>query len=536
MFKVQGRQAWKGAAMKIAKFEDMNTKQVMSSRIILIGLIVLIVCAPLAVGSVYIVTYSAMELLVFSLLLLHVWATDFSRLKVRRFSLSALSSSQPSPTSRSASLTLASVQSSYVRRTLWLLSPLFLFLLFSLFQMVPLPFSFLEKLSANTAVLYSRLGFPLDSKLVAPPWLPLTLSLSATSIAILKWSAYASVFFLAATSIPQDADVIKWVRALFIAIFIIGLAEAVYGLYNYLNQSEYLLWFTKKYYKDSVTGTYVNRNHFAGLMNVCILVSVSLFVSHIGLRTRAHRFRTAFVNIFSSEKSLLMYFLFLGLIVMVLALIFSMSRMAQFSLIVAITFVALLYLASAIIRRAARSRLLPLVLFLVLGLGFLWGAWKGLGPVEDRWQALGAGYEDRALMWQTTQKLISNFPFTGTGLGTYELAYPPYKPQKYGALIIDHAHNDYLELLSEVGLIGFIPWAGFFLLFIIFSIHAWLKRRNPFSRFVGPCSLAATVAILVHSLADFNLQIPANAMLLFLIMGLTWRLVNTSFETRSSER
>ena len=423
-----------------------------------------------------------------------------------------------------------------MRRTLWLLSPLFLFLLFSLFQMAPLPLSFLEKLSANAAALYARLGFPLGSELAAPTWRPLTLSLSATSIAILKWLAYASVFFLAATFIPRDAGGTNWVRALFMAVFIIGFAEAVYGLYNYFNQSPYLLWFTKEYYKDSVTGTYVNRNHFAGLMNVCILVSAGLFVSHIGLRTRARRFRTALVNILSSEKSLLMYFLFLGLIVMVLALIFSMSRMGQFSLASGVAFVVLLYSIGAVAGKARRTQFLPLVLFAVLSVGLLWGLWKGLAPVEDRWQALEANYENRALVWQTTQKLIGNFPLTGTGLGTYELAYPPYKPQEYGALIMDHAHNDYLELLSEVGLIGFIPWLGFFLLFVVFSIHAWHKRRNRFSRFVGPCSLAAAVATLVHSLADFNLQIQANAMLLFLIMGLTWRVVNTSFETRSSER
>ncbi len=320
------------------------------------------------------------------------------------------------------------------------------------------------------------------------------------------------------------------------AVFIIGFAEAVYGLYNYLNQSPYLLWFTKEYYKDSVTGTYINRNHFAGLMNVCILVSAGLFVSHISLRTKARPFRTALVNILSSEKSLLMYFLFLGLIVMVLALIFSMSRMGQFSLAAGVAFVVLLYSIGAVAGKARRTQFLPLVLFAVLSVGLLWGLWKGLEPVEDRWQALEANYENRALIWQTTQKLIGNFPLTGTGLGTYELAYPPYKPQEYGSLIMDHAHNDYLELLSEVGLIGFIPWLGFFVLFVVFSIHAWHKRRNPFSRFVGPCTLAAAVAFLVHSLSDFNLQIQANAMLLFLIMGLTWRVVNTSFETRSSER
>ncbi len=78
---------------------------------------------------------------------------------------------------------------------------------------------------------------------------------------------------------------------------------------------------------------------------------------------------------------------------------------------------------------------------------------------------------------------------------------------------------------SEVGLAGFIPWLAFFLLFLVFTVRAWFRRRNTFSIFIGAGGLAATVALLTHSLADFNLQIPANAMLLFLVMGLTWRAV-----------
>jgi O-antigen ligase len=375
--------------------------------------------------------------------------------------------------------------------------------------MVPLPFSFLQKISPGTAGLYQRLGL---APVFGPgPLLPLSLGLSATSAALLKWLAYTSIFFVAATFTAQETGLFPqaWITWLLVAVLIIGFAEALYGLYAYLNHSDSLLWFKKKYYADCVTGTYINRNHFAGLMNMCIPVSIGLFLSSITSRVKARRF-------------LFLYFLFAGIVVMVLGLIFSMSRMAQLSLVAAVLFVLLLMVATKTRRTA-----LPIVLALVLGLGFVWGMWKGLAPVEERWQTIETSYEDRSLVWQTTLKLIKNFPMTGTGLGTYELAYPPYKPQKLGALIMDHAHNDYLEFLSEVGLIGFIPWLAFFLLFLASSVRALLRRRNPYSIFLGASGLAAIVALLVHSLADFNLQIPANAMLLFLLMGLTWRAVNT---------
>ena len=525
-----------------------------SPKIILTGMIVLIVAAPIAVGSVYIVTYSAMELLIFSLLLLHLWTTDFA---VGQKTRDILPVFWPARSIEQGA--------TYLRGTLLLMLPLFLFLMFCLFQMIPLPISFLQKLSPGAAALYARLGLHAPSSMLHAPssmlplhaptsmlplhaptsmlyapssmlyapssmlplhaptsmlhapcsLLPLTLSLSATSTALLKWMAYASVFFLAATFPPHRS-----LLPLIVALFVIGFAEAVYGLYGYLNQSDYLLWFRKKYDMSSVTGTYINRNHFAGLMSLCIPVSLGLFASRISSRAGHY-------------GALSLYFLFMGLVIMVLGLIFSMSRMGQFSLIVGMVFVGGLYIASIIKRGRRRSSTLVIASLLVLCLAGLWGMWKGLGPVEERWSTIEASYADRSLFWQSTMKLVRNFPLAGTGLGTYVLAYPPYKPDKLGAVIVDHAHNDYLEFLSEVGLAGFIPWLAFFLLFLVLTIRAWFRRRNTFSVFIGAGGLAATVALLTHSLADFNLQIPANAMLLFLVMGLTWRVVNSSKEQRA---
>ena len=493
----------------------------MAARNILIGMIVLIVGAPIAIGAVHIISYSAMELLIFCLLLLHIWTTDFGRLDARMSA--APRSAVDSKLNAQNSTPSAIPSSSYLRRTVLLMIPLFLFLLVCLFQMVPLPLAFLQKISPGTAALYARLGLSLTqhSTLNTQHFLmPLTLSLSTTSAALLKWITYASVFFIAATLAPSDWGFSPqaWTTWLFVALFVIGFAEAVYGLYVYLNQSDHLLWFKKKYYLDCVTGTYVNRNHFAGLVELCIPVSVGLLASRISSGR-------------SAGSVLYLYFLVLGLVIMVLALIFSMSRMGQFSLITGAVFVGALYMMALMKRRGRQGGTLLVALLLVLCLGGLWGVWKGLGPVEDRWSTIASSYEDRSVVWQSTMKLFRNFPLAGTGLGTYELAYPPYKTDKLSATIMDHAHNDYLEFLSETGLAGCIPWLAFFLLFLCLSVRAWFRRRNTFSIFIGAGGLAAVFALLVHSLADFNLQIPANAMLLFLVMGLTWRVVNTSLRT-----
>ena len=459
---------------------ELRARSQLASRLILLGLISLIVGAPIAIGAVHLVTYSAMEVLIFCLLLIHLWTTDFSRSSI------------------------------YLRRTLLLMLPFFLFLLFCLFQMVPLPFSFLQRFSPGTAGLYARLG-------LSGPMLPVSLSISAGSGTLLKWFAYGSAFFLAAMFAPPDGGPSS--RAcciqLLTAFFAIGFLEAVYGLYGSLNHSQHLLWFKKKYYTDCVTGTYINRNHFAGLMNLCIPVSVGLLASRLDLRS-------------VRRSALSLYFLFLGLLVMVLGLIFSVSRMGQLSLIAGGGFVGALCIASLTKRKRRKDRTILLAPVLVICLGCLWGLWKGLGPVEDRWSAIEASYEDRSVVWHSTLRLFRDFPLVGTGIGTYQLAYPPYKSVKLGPTIMDHAHNDYLEFLSELGLAGFIPWCAFFVLFLIFTAAAWFRRRNAFSVSIGAGGLVGVLAFLIHSMADFNLQIPANATLLFLVMGLTWRAVNSS--------
>jgi O-antigen ligase len=516
----------------------------LASLVIFVGLIVLIICAPIAVGSVYIVTYSAMELIIFSLFFLHIWTNDFSRLDAE--TARPASSGSRSCSSSATRSEPCAMSSSYLRRTLVLMSPLFLFLLFGLFQMVPLPFSIIKLLSPHTAALYTHLGLApgLDDlalntqnpTLLCFSLLPLSLSLSATSTAMFKWSAYAAGFFLAAT-VPSDMNNTRhWIKALSFAFFLIGFAEAVYGLYLYLNDSPHLLWFKRSFHDRSASGTYINRNHFAGLMNLCIPFSAAVLASTISFQSKARHWKHKIVHAVTSGQSIFLYALFFGSVLMVLALIFSISRMGQFSLMAATLFVLLLVATSRINRKVRRSRSLLLVFLVVLSVGFLWAVWKGLGPVEARWGNIAASYEDRARIWTSTLKMIKDFPVTGAGLGTYEWAYPPYKPHNYGARTVDHAHNDYLEMLSEVGLLGFIPWLTFFFLFFLFAVRAWSKRHNTFSRILGAGGLSTAFSMLVHSLADFNLQIPANAMLLFLAMGMTWRVVNTSEQHKNSAK
>jgi putative inorganic carbon (hco3(-)) transporter len=103
-------------------------------------------------------------------------------------------------------------------------------------------------------------------------------------------------------------------------------------------------------------------------------------------------------------------------------------------------------------------------------------------------------------------------PLVGHGAGTFDLAYPTYQSFVTDSLI-NHAHNDYLELLSETGLIGM----GLIVWFLVNAYRNASQNIRLGSRSSGSAALIAVLAgitgLLVHSLVDFNFHIPSNAAL-----------------------
>jgi O-antigen ligase len=132
--------------------------------------------------------------------------------------------------------------------------------------------------------------------------------------------------------------------------------------------------------------------------------------------------------------------------------------------------------------------------------------------------------ESRSQIWKDTSSLIKEFPVLGTGLGTYEYAFPKYKTIKR-QLLYDHAHNDYLELISGTGFTGFIIIITGSAYFLIMVTRLFIRRRDPFVRGITIGCLGGISYIILHSLTDFNLQIPANALHLSMITGIMHKAV-----------
>jgi O-antigen ligase len=128
--------------------------------------------------------------------------------------------------------------------------------------------------------------------------------------------------------------------------------------------------------------------------------------------------------------------------------------------------------------------------------------------------------EGRVRIWNETLPLVPSYPFFGSGLGSFEFAFYRVK-DTFPHAKVDFAHNDYLQILVELGVIGFAIVATLVIAVLAHAIRALRRAANYDAHALAIACSGALVAILVHSTADFNLYIPANAMLVAWIAGIS---------------
>jgi O-antigen ligase len=149
-------------------------------------------------------------------------------------------------------------------------------------------------------------------------------------------------------------------------------------------------------------------------------------------------------------------------------------------------------------------------------------SWLGVGQILQRLssvQLLEVTAGKRASMRGDTWRIFLDHPILGTGLGTLQTVFPRYETL-YDGKIVNHTHNDYLEALAETGIAGGFCCAWFIGALLTESLK---RLRLLGNSFVGALQLSGLVAcsgFLVHSFVDFNLHIPVNALLFFLMAHL----------------
>jgi O-antigen ligase len=309
-----------------------------------------------------------------------------------------------------------------------------------------------------------------------------------TKYEVLQYVSYGIVLLIAAECVREE-DVRKKFA---LALIVFGAGYAFFALAQELTSNGKFFWVYTPRFHGSNYGSYVNRDHYAGLMEM--LVPFPLVVSMGHILRGGKRALVAFCAVLMAGTIFL-----------------SGSRGGMLAFVLEIV----VFAALTLVQRRNPRVALGMVAVCALVLGFL--VFVGKGQVLGRLGDLGPG-----IRWNITKdclRMFSHRPIWGWGLGTFPTVYPSYR-SFYTNLFVNEAHNDYAQLLVETGLLGF----GLMLWFLVRLYQHGLptSRRWEF-KWDGAVSLSALLActgLLLHSFVDFNLQIPANAAVFYVLCGL----------------
>jgi O-antigen ligase len=156
---------------------------------------------------------------------------------------------------------------------------------------------------------------------------------------------------------------------------------------------------------------------------------------------------------------------------------------------------------------------------------FLMGTFFGIDKVQQRLQSTGLDTEERLIVNDLSLAIVKDNLWTGTGLGTYYAAFPPQRNDKVSTAYV-HAHSDLIEFYSELGILGTLPLSLLVLYSFVTAIRVQMSRRSRLLRAMSFSSGMGIIAIMLHSLTDFNLQIFANAATFMVILALPFVCMN----------
>lgn len=391
-----------------------------------------------------------------------------------------------------------------------------------LLQLVPLPPGVLQLLAPTAAGHYAE-----GVWLLAPgSWQPLSVNLRATLLESFQLCSGLAVLFLTIQLIDSRKALQRSLLTLLVFAGLYALISILYKLFP----NDKILWVLHPWPEraGSPFGTYVNGNHFAGLMGMLLPLCLAWFLAHKPTINYSN-WRERIVDFFNDPQS--SPHLIYGMISLLVAvsIFLSTSRGGILSCLGGLVIFGLL-LAS---RGVDRKRGLLLISFfglLLFGVGIF-----GWEPIFKDFQHLrgadGTITEQRPEYWQDSFALVADYPVFGTGFGTYRDAYRGYQGAMTGELVVDHAHNDYVELVADGGLLGTALVAWLALSLLLAAVRGLKLRRTLLSNYLVLGALAGLGSIALHSLTDFNLHIGAN----LLWFGFLWGLLIAAAYTRSRQ-
>ena len=288
------------------------------------------------------------------------------------------------------------------------------------------------------------------------------------------------------------------IRILVFTILGVAVASAIFGILRHTTQQQtgFILPLLKQ---NQGYGQFVNKNHFAYLMEMAFGLGLGIILAGGVKRDRVMLYVALLLPIWTG-------------------LVLANSRGGILAMLSQIVVAALLLLSFR--TRIARSMALKVALMIILVAGVSLGiVWVGGDRLVSNFEAAGRELNtettregaSRNEIWRASWKMFTAHPILGVGLGGYWIGITAYHDAS-GLMTPQEAHNDYLELLSSGGLIGF-ALGLWFALVVIRLAHKNLVADSGFMRAARLGAVLGIAGIAAHSLVDFGLHMIANAVI-----------------------
>lgn len=310
---------------------------------------------------------------------------------------------------------------------------------------------------------------------------------------LLLLAAYFLIFFLVAQAFRKRGDFVQ--LAWFVIVFCF--AVSLLGIIQHFTSVNEIYWIRNFQVPVRPFGPYVNRNDFAGFVELTLPAGLSLMI-----------FRGANRDLFP--------LLILLTAVPIGALVLSASRGGIVSMAVGVGILVLLALSRPGSWLARSRRMIALAIAALAILALV--DWLGAGAAIQKFSTMDSSEVSvgrRMSMSRGALHIFLDHPILGCGLGTLVDVFPRYETQ-YDGKVVDHVHDDYAEALAEAGILGGLCGLVFLWRFYSEARKNFVAEQGRFSRALHAGAAAAVCALLLHSFVDFNLHIPANAILFLL--------------------
>ncbi len=372
-------------------------------------------------------------------------------------------------------------------------------------QWLPLPARVLRLLSPSALQAYEAVS--------AAPLATASLSVErfATLQMLLKTVALGTVFWLV-VALARRTEHLERLAYTFVYA---GLFQALLGIALHMGEANYTI-FYEPFTHEVAKGTFVNRNHFAAFLNICLAMGIGLMIGKLDaqpLSTWRQRLRWL-ASVLLSEKARLRVML----VIMVIALVLTRSRGGNSAFFIALLVTGII--AVPLLRNTSRPAAWFIASLVVLDVVII-GSWVGVEKVVHRLSETSLvkqeGHSEESVQERVDPGLkalasLKDYPVFGSGGGTFYAVFPKYRPPETRGYY-DHAHNDYAQLAVEGGLSGVaIAALGLGLLLAAALLTLASRKYRSLRRGLAFSGAMALATLLIHSWTDFNLQIPAVAL------------------------